>query len=43
MATQSTVELKEGDLVVVATDGLFDNMYDEDIASHLADIQVGSS
>ena len=40
MATQSTVELEEGDLIVAATDGLFSNMYDEDIANHLADIQV---
>lgn len=40
MATQSTVGLRVGDLVVLATDGLFDNMYEEDIAAQLAALKV---
>ena len=39
-ALQSRVQLQEGDLLVAATDGLFSNMYDEDIASYLAEVKV---
>ena len=39
-SSQATVQLQEGDLLVAATDGLFSNMYDEDIASHLSKVKV---
>lgn len=41
-ASQSTFQLQGGDLLVTATDGLFCNMYDEDIAKYLSNVQVSS-
>ena len=35
-ADLKTIELKEGDLIVIGTDGLFDNLYDNDIIATIS-------
>jgi serine/threonine protein phosphatase PrpC len=35
-AQQFTVKLERGDIVILATDGMFDNLFDEDIADEVA-------
>lgn len=38
----SSIDVVEGDIILVATDGLFDNMSDSMILSHLTEVKVGS-
>ena len=38
-----TVQIQEGDLVLVGSDGLFDNLFDEDILSIIHSITGGTS
>ena len=40
-AEQSSFGVREGDLILVGTDGLFDNMNEEMILKHLRRIKVG--
>ena len=39
-ASSSSFTVKEGDIILVATDGLFDNMSEEMILKELANIKV---
>jgi len=40
-ADSFTVKVEEGDIVVVASDGLFDNVFDDEIVSIASDITTG--
>lgn len=42
-ALQSCVDVIEGDIILVATDGLFDNMTDSMILRHLQIVKVSVS
>lgn len=37
---QSKVEVKDGDIVLLSTDGLFDNMYEEEILKMIRNMKV---
>ena len=39
-ALQSSVQVREGDLVLVSSDGLFNNVYEDEILKVLKDVQV---
>ena len=40
-AKRTTIGVKEGDIILVGTDGLFDNLSDEMILHHVSEIKVG--
>ncbi|ESO04675.1 hypothetical protein HELRODRAFT_99567 [Helobdella robusta] len=42
-AQSTTFSVEEGDLILIATDGLFDNLNDQVILKHLSNLKAGSS
>ena len=41
MAHSSTFGVKEGDIILVGTDGLFDNLNEDMILNHISQLKVG--
>lgn len=41
-AVTSSVQVEDGDLIVLASDGLFNNMYPSELAAMLKDFEVSS-
>lgn len=39
-ALQTSVQVREGDMVLLSSDGLFNNVYEEEILKVLKDVQV---